>query len=83
MSICRTVVEWNYKDLKQQFTVNDFLRFLKVRQAIALIFKTSVVLWNMKVCMYCGGQVGELFKCKPPPIQDYLLRVIENEYNEE
>lgn len=45
----RESIEWSYKDVKQQFTMIDFLGMMKVRKAqIALNYKMSVLLWNPK-----------------------------------
>lgn len=55
----RTAVEWSYKDVKQQFTSQDFKRSLKCRKApIAIMYLSSVLLWNFRVLFYGGGQVG-------------------------
>lgn len=73
MSSAREAVEWSYKDLKQNFTANDFPRMLKVRKApIALMYKAAAVLWNLKVCLNHGGQVTSYFACAPPSIEAYL-----------
>ena len=73
MSRCREAVEWSYKYVKQQFTTVDFSRMLKVLKAtIALLYKMGVLLWNLKVCLHGGGQVGIYFQCQPPSMQSYL-----------
>jgi len=73
MSAVREAVEWTYKDLKQIFSSQDFKRQLKVRQApIALLYKTSALLWNFKMCMGHGGQVVSYFNCPPPTLTEYL-----------
>lgn len=73
MSSAREAVEWSYKDLKQNFVSNDFRRQLKVRKApIALMYRASAVLWNMKVCMNHGGEVSTYFQCTPPTLDQYL-----------
>lgn len=73
MSSAREAVEWSYKDTKQQFTTMDFRRMLMVRKApVALMYKMSILLWNVKVCLHGGGQVGTYFKCVPPTLREYL-----------
>ena len=68
MSGVRIAVEWNYKDLKQLWSLNDFPRALKVRQGpIGLIYTASALLINFKTCLEGGGQVQAYFKCPPPP----------------
>lgn len=79
MSSVREAVEWSYKDIKQQFTTMDFARMLKVRKApIAQMYKMSILLWNVKVCLHGGGQVGMNFGCAPPTLQEYLASVLQN-----
>lgn len=73
MSAAREAVEWNYKDTKQQFTTMDFRRILKVRKSpVALMYKMSALLWNVKVCLHGGGQVSNYFRCTPPTLEQYL-----------
>lgn len=62
MSAVRVTVEWNYKDLKQQWSLNDYARSLSVRKApIALLYQASALLLNFKTCLENGGQVGTFF----------------------
>lgn len=69
----RTSVEWSYKDVKQMFTSQDFKRSLKCRQSpVGLLYLTSVILWNIKVVLHGGGQVGRYFQCNPPTLSEYL-----------
>lgn len=69
----RVAVEWNYKDLKQQWSSNDFSRQLKVRMApIALLYKASAILLNMRTCLYKGGQTGSYFAVQAPSVTEYL-----------
>lgn len=58
MSLPWEAGEWPYKDLKQNFTNNDFRCMLKVWKApIDLMYITLVVLWNFKVCSNHGQKV--------------------------
>lgn len=51
------VVEWYYKDLEQQFTLNDFRRMLKGhKDPIALIFKAAAVMWNVNMYLNRRGR---------------------------
>jgi hypothetical protein len=73
MSAARIAVEWSYKDLKQNFTVLDFKRKLKVNEApIGLLFLSSVLLWNFKVCLGHGGEISSAFQSSPPSLDEYL-----------
>lgn len=73
MSAVRIAVEHNYKDLKQNWTSQDFSRNLKVRKApIALLYRASALLLNFRMCFYGGGQVGEMFELDPPTIDHYI-----------
>lgn len=73
MSGVRVAVEWNYKDLKQMWSTNDYSRLLKVRQApIGLIYKASALMLNLRTCIYKGGQAGSYFEVKAPSISEYL-----------
>lgn len=76
MSRARVCVEWSYKDVKQQFTKTDFARSFMLRKApVALEYKMSVLLWNLKVCFHGGGQTGMFFKHSPPTIEQYLSTI--------
>lgn len=73
MSMMREAVEWTYKDLKQIWTSQDFKRQLKVLQSpIALLYKSSALLWNFRTCLTRGGQVVSYFNCSPPTLAEYL-----------
>ena len=66
-------VEWNYKDLKQMWSFNDFPRALKVRQSpLGLIHTASAILLNFKTCIEGGGQLQAYFKCPHPSSDEYL-----------
>lgn len=74
MSGAREAVKWSYKDIKKQFTAVDFARMLKVCKApTELMYKMIVFLWNLKVYLNGGGQVGSYFKCDPPSLEEYLF----------
>lgn len=48
----RVAVEWNYKNMRQMWAVNDFARNLKVRRApISLLYLYSALLLNFKTCL--------------------------------
>ena len=69
----RTSVEWNFKDLKQIWTRNDFSRLLHVRQfPVALLYVSSALLLNFKTCMERWGQVGRYFLCNAPSFEEYI-----------
>lgn len=73
MSSVRVAVEWNYKDLKQVWATNDYARLLKVRKApVAILYKASALLLNMRTCLYKGGQVGSYFAVEAPSWHEYL-----------
>lgn len=73
MDSAREAVEWLYKNLKQNFTAKDFRRMLKaVKASIALMYKASDVLWNMKMCMNHDSHVTVYFRCTPPTPDGYL-----------
>lgn len=79
MSSVRESLECSYKDLKKRWTENDYRRMLKVRKApVALIYKSTVVLWNIKVCMNHGGQISTELKCAPRSLSEYLAPLIED-----
>ena len=67
MSALGVAVEWNYKDLKHMWSLNDFSQALKVRQSpIGLLYIASALLLKFKTCLEAGGQVQAHFKCPPP-----------------
>ena len=73
MSAVRVAVEWNYKDLKQLWSFNDFPRGLKVRKSpLGLIYTASALLPNFKTCIEGGGQLQAYFNCPPPTFTEYL-----------
>lgn len=73
MASSRISVEWNYKDLKQMWATNDFSRLLKVRQfPVAMLYRSSAILLNMRTCHYGGGQTGSYFGCDPPTLDEYV-----------
>ena len=73
MSAVRVAVEWNDKDLKQLWSLNDFSGALKVRQSpIGLLYIPSALVLNFKTCLEAGGEVQAHFKCPPPTLEDYL-----------
>jgi hypothetical protein len=74
MSAARVAVEWNYKDLKAMWSTQDFKRKLKVRQSpVAVLYITSALLWNCKVCFDHGSQAGSKFQCQPPTFEQYAI----------
>lgn len=73
MSEVRVSVEHNYKDLKQLWSIQDFARNLKVRQApIALLYKMAALLTNLRLCLYRGGQITAYYKLDQPTLEEYL-----------
>lgn len=73
VSSVQEAMEWSYKEVKQQFTIVDFSRMLKVwKVPFALQNKISELFWNLKVCLQGGGQAGKYCECKPPTIDQYL-----------
>lgn len=73
MSAVRVAVEHGYKEVKLFWTSQDFSRKLKVKQApIGLLYRSSVLMWNMRVCFYGCGQVTEKFGVDPPTIEEHL-----------
>ena len=71
MSAVRVSDEWNYKNLKQLWSLNGFARALKVRQVlIGLLYKKSAFIIYFKISLEAGGQVQAHFKC-PPTLSHY------------
>ena len=74
MSAVRVAVEWNYKDLKQMWSLNDFSRALKVRQSpIGLLYISSALLHNVKTCLEAGVKFRRNPSAHPPLSQSTLL----------
>ena len=66
-------MEWSYKAIKQNFTVMDFKRKLKVLEApIAVSYISSVLLWNFKQCFGHGGEVSAAFLRSAPTLEKYV-----------
>lgn len=76
MSTVGEEMEWVNMNLKQIWISQDFSRMLKVRmETVALIYKVTALLWNLKVCINGGGQVKSYFICAPP-IHDRSLKTL-------
>lgn len=77
MSSVRVSVEHNYKDLKQQWSSQDYARKLMVRKCpIALSYKACAIMWNIRTCFYRSGQVTERFNTTPPSFQEYTTGLV-------
>ena len=73
MSAVRVPVEWNYKDLKQTWTRNDFARLLHARRfPFSLFYVSTALLLNLKTCMEGAGQVSTYFGCAASSFQVYI-----------
>lgn len=73
MSAVRVTVEHSYKDIKQYWTSQDFARMLKVIKApIALLYRASCLLFNIRTCLYKGGQVKHQYQLRAPTVEEYL-----------
>lgn len=63
MSSVRVTVEHSYKDIKQYWMIQDFDRMLKARKApIALLYRSSCLLINIKKCLYEREQVQHQYR---------------------
>lgn len=72
MNAVRIAVEWSYKEVKESFTINDFKRKLRVREApIGLLYINAVLLRNFKTCLGHGGLVASKFVTQPPSLDRY------------
>lgn len=68
MNAVRTAVEWNYGEVNQWCTSQDFKRATKLRQVpVADLYVSSVLLHNSRVCFGYGGQVAHYFRVRTPP----------------
>ena len=73
MNKVRTAVEWNYKEIKQNWVGNDVTRYMHLRQApISLIYVGGALLQNFKLCLEKGGQISAFFGCSAPSLEEYL-----------
>lgn len=73
MSEVRVSVEHNYKDVKQLWSSQDYVRNTKVRKVpTAFLYKMSALLTNFRVCLYNGGQISTHFDVKAPLLDEYL-----------
>lgn len=73
MSAVRVTVEHSYKDIKKYWTSQDFARMLKVRKApISLLYRSSCLLFNIRTCLYGGGQVQHQYHLRAPSVEEYL-----------
>lgn len=74
MGSARELVEWSYKDAKQQFTTVDFARTLMVRKApIELKHKINVLLSNIKLYLHGSGEMESNFKRYSWSLEQNLL----------
>ena len=73
MARVRVAVEWNYKDLKQQWSTNDYPRMLRLRKApVSVLYVASALLWNFRTCLYKGGQVSSYCDCPALSLHTYV-----------
>lgn len=57
-------VDWNYKDLNNMWTANNFARLLMVRRLpLSTLYVAFALLLNFKTCVENGGKVGSYFQC--------------------
>lgn len=53
-------MEWIYKDVQHMFSYKDFKIFYKIRkEIIALLFQTSLLLWNLNIYAIKEGNDSE------------------------
>lgn len=72
-SAVRVTVEWMYKEIKLYWTTTDFKRKMRTREnAVALLYLASMLLTNVRTCLYHENTVSQYFKCRPPTLQLYL-----------
>lgn len=72
----RILVEWSYKKVKQMFKSVDFKWSLKIKKPpVVLVYLISCLMWNVKVCLHGGAQLGCYFDYKPPSLEEYLTTV--------
>lgn len=73
MSSVRVSVEKNYRDVKQFWISQDFLRNLWIIQApLAVLYKGSAIMNNFHVCLYKYGQNVHRFAVQPPSLDVFL-----------
>lgn len=68
----RIIVEHNYRDLKQLWTLQDYVQNLKVCQAhIGILYRASAIMLNFHTCVYKSGKTMDLFALVHSSIDDY------------
>ena len=73
MNAARTVVEWSYKDVKQDLASHGFHRKLKVKMIlVANLYTASILFRNFKTCLGHGAQPSRYFVCKPPTLHRFI-----------
>lgn len=72
-SAVRVALEKSYKDIKQNWTNQNFAHMLKVRKdPIELLYHTSCLLFSIRICLYKGGQVQHQYQVRAPTVVEYL-----------
>ena len=94
MSSVREIIEWSYKDVKQQWKYCDYKHILQLRkQPVAKIFFICLLLRNAYVTLH-GSQAAEYFVMLPPSLENWTSQgrmahpipqnsIFNDEYNEE
>jgi hypothetical protein len=71
-SSLREAIEWDYKDLKQQWKYMDYRHALKLKnQPVSKIVFICMLLRNAHVTMN-GCQASIYFTCDPPSFEDWI-----------
>lgn len=76
MSKVRIAVEWNYKDMTQMWTGNDYAGRLNIRESpIALLYIGAALLLNFRnfrTCLYFDGKAGSYVKCRLLSLREFV-----------
>ena len=71
MSSVREIIEWSYKDVKQQWKYCDYKHILQLRkQPVAKIFFLCLLFRNAYVTLH-GSQAAEYFTMLPPSLEQW------------
>ena len=77
-SVC-IYVEHSYKDIKRQWTSQDFCRNLKIGKApIGLLYLASALLTNLREIFYSGGKVQEIFQTLPASFEVDISHLLQS-----
>ena len=72
MARSRITVKWYFKEVKLHWTLLDFQRKLRVKEAaVGYLYIAAVLLTNFRNCVY-PNPISQYFNCLPLSLEQYI-----------